>query len=76
MAFPLFILSFFSLGIGFYTHDIFIGLGTDFWDYSIITLSENYSHRDIEFLPSLTKLNPLFFTLLGSFLSYFIYSFF
>jgi|KNS12Surf_metaT_2_FD_contig_71_3497044_length_1858_multi_3_in_0_out_0_6 hypothetical protein len=30
MAFPLFILSFFSLGIGFYTHDIFIGLGTDF----------------------------------------------
>jgi hypothetical protein len=30
MALPLFLLSFFSLGVGFYTQDIFIGLGTDF----------------------------------------------
>jgi hypothetical protein len=51
-------------------------LGTDFWDYSITVLAENYSIRDIEFIPSLTKLTPLFFTLFGSFLSYFIYSFF
>jgi NADH-ubiquinone oxidoreductase chain 5 len=76
MALPLFLLSFFSLSVGFYTHDIFIGLGTDFWDYSITILSENYSVRDIEFIPSITKLTPLFFTLLGTFLSYFIYSYF
>ena len=42
MTFPLFILSIFSISIGFLTRDLFIGFGTDFWGSSIFVLPQNY----------------------------------
>ena len=33
MTFPLFILSILSISVGFLTRDLFIGFGTDFWDF-------------------------------------------
>ena len=50
MSLPLFLLAIFSITVGFFTKDIFIGFGSDFWDYSIFMLSQNYSLRDIEFI--------------------------
>ncbi len=50
MALPLFLLAIFSITVGYFTKDIFIGFGSDFWDNSIFILSQNYTLRDIEFI--------------------------
>ena len=75
MGLPLFLLSIFSVTVGFFTQDFFVGLGSDFWDYAICIYPENYALRDIEFISTSTKLTPLVFTLLGTFLSYYIYAY-
>ena len=75
MSLPLFLLAIFSITVGFFAKDIFIGFGSDFWDYSIFMLSQNYSLRDIEFISTVSKLTPLVFTLLGTFMAYDIYAF-
>jgi len=75
MTLPLFILSIFSVTIGFLTKDLFIGIGSDFLNQSIFILYSNYSLTDIEFINIFYKLLPLFFTCLGSFLSYFLYAY-
>jgi proton-translocating NADH-quinone oxidoreductase chain L len=75
MSLPLFLLAIFSITVGFFAKDIFIGFGSDFWDYSIFMLSQNYSLRDIEFISTVSKLTPLVFTLLGTFMAYYIYAF-
>ena len=75
MTFPLFLLSIFSLLIGFLTQDMFIGFGTNFWGNAIFVLPQNYLLTDIEFIDLFNKLLPLIFTLFGIFLAYFIYSF-
>jgi NADH-ubiquinone oxidoreductase chain 5 len=72
---PLFLLSFFSISIGYLTHDFFIGFGTHFWNDSIFISISNYSLVDIEFVNLFYKLLPLFVTILGSLFAYFIYSF-
>ena len=73
--FPLFILSFFSIFIGFLTKDIFIGFGGHFWSSSIFIQPNHYISLDYEFISIIPKLMPLIFTLLGVFCSYFLYSF-
>jgi len=75
MSFPLFLLAIFSITVGFFTKDIFVGFGSDFWDYSIFMLSQNYSLRDIEFISIISKLTPLFYTILGTVIAYYIYAF-
>jgi proton-translocating NADH-quinone oxidoreductase chain L len=75
MTFPLFILSVFSITIGFLTRDLFIGFGTDFWGAAIFVLPQNYVLSDIEFIDLFHKLLPLLVSLLGAFSAYFIYSF-
>ena len=72
---PLFLLSFFSISVGYLTHDFFIGFGTHFWNDSIFISISNYSLVDIEFVNLFYKLLPLFVTILGSLFAYFIYSF-
>ncbi len=72
---PLFFLSLFSIAIGFITKDLFIGLGSDFLNQSIFIMYENYLLTDIEFIDLLYKLFPLFFTCLGVFCSYYLYSY-
>jgi NADH-ubiquinone oxidoreductase chain 5 len=75
IALPLCLLCFLSINIGFLTKDLFIGFGTDFWGASLFILPSNYVLVDSEFIPVFYKLLPLIFTVLGSVLAYFIYSF-
>ena len=75
MTFPLFILSIFSISIGFLTHDLFIGFGTNFWGWSIFILPQNYVLSDIEFISLFYKLLPLILSLIGAFYAYFLYAF-
>lgn len=69
-GFPLFILSMASIFIGFLTKDLFIGLGTTFWDNSLFIHPNNYLGVDIEFgiLGSLVKFYPLIGSLIGVFI--------
>ena len=75
MSLPLFILSIFSIFIGYLTKDMFIGFGTNFWGASIFIKPVNYLMTDIEFLNVSLKLLPLVVTLLGIFCAYFLYTF-
>ena len=75
IVFPLFILSFFSITIGYLTHDFFIGFGTNFWSDSIFISISNYSLVDIEFVNLFYKLLPLFVTVLGAVFAYSLYAF-
>jgi len=75
MTLPLFILSLFSISVGFLTRDLFIGFGTDFWGSAIFVLPQNYILSDIEFVDLFYKLLPLMISLLGASSAYFIYSF-
>jgi NADH-ubiquinone oxidoreductase chain 5 len=73
IIFPLILLCFFSVFIGFLSQDLFIGFGSDFWKNSIFILPSHYLMVDIEFLNLFFKLLPFFFSLLGFFFSYFFY---
>ena len=75
MSFPLFLLAFGSMFIGYLSKDMFIGLGNSFWGNSIFIFPKNLSFIDAEFLPTFFKLCPLFFSLFGSFFAVFLYSF-
>jgi proton-translocating NADH-quinone oxidoreductase chain L len=73
LTLPLFILSFFSITIGFLTREVFIGFGTDFWNTAIFVLPSNYLLSDIEFIDLFHKLFPLILTILGASFAFFIY---
>jgi proton-translocating NADH-quinone oxidoreductase chain L len=75
MTLPLFILSIFSMSVGYLTQDLFIGFGTSFWAFSILILPYNYSTVDIEFISLLYKLLPLIVTIIGSATSFILYTF-
>ena len=75
MTLPLFLLAILSISVGFLTKEMFIGFGTNFWNGAIFILPENYVMSDIEFINLFNKQLPLIFTLSGSFLAYFLYSF-
>jgi len=64
-----------SIFFGYYAKDMFIGLGTDFWGNSIFVLPEHYNRIDSEFIPITFKLFPVFLSLLGVSLAYFLYVF-
>jgi len=67
---PLFILTLLSICVGFFTKEFFIGFGTDFWNYSIFILPENYLMVEIEFINFFFKILPLILTGLGCFFAY------
>ena len=71
---PLFILSFFSLFIGYLTKEFFIGFGTDYWIFSIFVLPNNYSLIDIEFISVFYQQLPFIITILGITLAYLLYA--
>jgi proton-translocating NADH-quinone oxidoreductase chain L len=77
MGFPLFLLIICSILVGFYLKDLFIGIGTFYWNNSIYISENTYRFIDSEFIPSIYKLLPLFFSftgLLGGFYIYFFFS--
>ena len=75
MTLPLFLLSIFSIIIGYTTKELFIGFGTNFWQSAIFIAPANYLLLDIEFIDLFFKLLPLILTLSGVSLAYYIYAF-
>ena len=76
MAAPLIMLSLASIFIGYLFKDMFIGLGTPFWNNSILILSENLNMIDAEFIPIYIKWVPFFVSMAGSFFSISVYHLF
>jgi proton-translocating NADH-quinone oxidoreductase chain L len=75
MALPLGILALGSIFIGYLTKDMFIGLGTHFWNNAIYIHSKNIQMIDAEFLPTIFKLLPVIFSMFGLFLAIGLYYF-
>jgi proton-translocating NADH-quinone oxidoreductase chain L len=75
MAIPLMILAIASMFIGYISKDLFIGLGTDFFQNAITILPSHLLYVDSEFLPVHIKLLPLVFTLAGASIGWVIYHF-
>jgi NADH-ubiquinone oxidoreductase chain 5 len=75
MVFPLILLSFFSVFIGYVSKEIFIGFGTSFWGSSIFIVPSNYSLLGVEFLSLKYKILPLILTLTGLFSAYFLFTY-
>jgi NADH-ubiquinone oxidoreductase chain 5 len=73
MSFPLLLLAFFSIFIGFLCKDLFLGFGTNFWLNSFFI--ENYFVETSEFLPIYIKLLPFFFSSFGIILAIFVYNY-
>ena len=72
---PMFILSFFSIYIGYLFSEGVIGLGSVFFNNSIFLLPSNFSNFDSEFLNPFIKNIPLLLSISGFFVVLFFYSF-
>ena len=73
MGFPLFLLCVGSMFVGFLTKDLFIGLGTPFWNNAIYIAPQNLTMVDAEFIPVFIKWVPVIVSLLGAILSIFVF---
>lgn len=73
ISYVLGVLGFLSIFIGFIFKDLFIGLGSDFFDNSIFQLANHTGILNAEFLDYSYKLIPLYFSFAGVFFSLFIY---
>jgi len=76
MAIPLLILCVGSIFVGYFTKDLFIGLGTPFWNNAIFISPQNLTMIDAEFIPIHIKWLPVVVSLLGASLSMFVFHFF
>lgn len=76
MAIPLFILCIGSIFVGYFTKDLFIGLGTPFWNNAIFIAPENLTMIDAEFIPTHIKWLPVIVSLLAAGLSMTTFHFF
>ena len=76
LLFPLFILTFASIFIGYFTKDMIIGFGSNLIESAYFNLPSNIYYLDSEFIPTSIKLIPLFFSIFGAASSILIYSFF
>ena len=72
MCIPLILLSIFSVFIGYLGKDLFVGIGTTFWNSSIFILPKNYYFYESEELLPKKKWLPFYFTLFGFFLASFL----
>jgi NADH-ubiquinone oxidoreductase chain 5 len=73
MGYPLIVLVFGSIFIGYLTKDMIIGVGTHFWGNALFVLPQNMIIFDAEFLPHSIKMIPVIFSLSGVFLAYILY---
>jgi NADH-ubiquinone oxidoreductase chain 5 len=64
-----------SIFIGYLSKDLMIGWGGEFFGNALFCLPENYSLIDGEFASTLGKIFPVFLSLLGFFLSLYLYHF-
>ena len=75
ICFALAVLSIPSMFIGFYTKDMIIGVGTDFWGNAIFVLPENMNMIDAEFIDHIYKVLPVILSLTGATTSFMLYTF-
>jgi proton-translocating NADH-quinone oxidoreductase chain L len=75
MAFPLVVLAFGSIFIGYLTKDMIIGVGTQFWGAALFILPSNMTLLEAEFIPHSIKLIPVIFSMTGATSAYLLYSF-
>ena len=73
MALPLFVLSLGSIFLGYLSKDLFIGLGTPFWNNSIFISPEHINIIDAEFIPIHIKWLPFFVSIFGAAFSVVLY---
>lgn len=73
MSFPLILLAFGSIFLGYLGRDLFIGLGSNFWSNSIFFSPSSLIHS--EFLPTFFKLLPVLLSLSFGFFLFFFYFF-
>ena len=71
----LYLLTFPSIFIGYMSKDLFIGLGSAFWNNAIFVSPVNYNQVDSEFILQFYKLLPLCVSLLGASSALFFYTF-
>ena len=76
MAFPLFLLSLGSIFLGYLTKDIFIGVGTPFWNSAIFISPHNLNIIDAEFIPIFIKWVPFIVSFFGATTSVVLYHLF
>jgi NADH-ubiquinone oxidoreductase chain 5 len=76
LGLPLTILAFGSIFVGYITKDLFIGLGTPFWNNAIFILPANFTMIDAEFIPILIKWVPVFVSIAGATFSVLLYNWF
>jgi len=74
ICFALGVLTVPSIFAGYYTKDMIIGLGTDFWGNAIFILPEHMNTIDSEFINHMFKILPVALSLLGTCLSFFVYT--
>jgi len=74
MALPLFILVFPSIFIGYCSRDLFIGIGTAFWNNSIFIFPTNLNLIDAEFASQIFKLLPVYLSLTGASFAFLFYT--
>ena len=75
MAFPLCVLAFGSIFIGYVTKDMMIGPGTDFWGNALFTLPEQLAMLDAEWIDTSVKLVPLVLSLSGAGSAFILYNY-
>ena len=66
MGIPLIILSLGSIFLGFLSKDMIIGLGTDFWQNSVLVLPKNNLFIESEFILTSVKLIPTILSFVGA----------
>lgn len=71
MWFPLLLLSFGSIWLGYFTVDLIIGMGTDFWSWSVNPIPTTGQWISFHFLPNFVAWLPFLAVLLGLLGSFF-----
>lgn len=64
-----------SIFIGFFTKDMIVGLGTDFWSNAIFVHPKNMNLFDAEFIEHFYKILPVKLSLLGVISAFLLYGF-
>lgn len=72
LCFPLIILAFGSIFVGYLAKDMMVGLGTDFWGNALFQHPQ-YSCIS-EFIPQSVRISPMILTFLGAVIAFFINS--
>ena len=76
MLIPLVILVFCSIFVGYLFRDMFVGLGSDFWNNSIYVKPIHlYSDIESEFLPAYIKMLPVGLSLFSATLAFYLYTY-